>query len=578
MYENRPWLSHLGDTPASCDYPELSMYGMLKMSRDASPGAAGPDTDALIFFGRKTGRGTLEKQIERMSRVFSAIGIKKGDAVIICLPNMPQAVVSIYALNRMGAIPAPIHPLSAPGEIEAFAKCVSAETAITLDGFFRRFLAIQEKPLFRRIIVCSMKTEMGFLAGMGYSIGAGRKIKPIPFSESVLSWTELASAGKAEAPELETPDPTKADEMALILFSGGSAAEPKAIMLSNRNCNALAIQMNAAGGPVQNPGDKMLAILPIFHGFGLAVGIHAMLVNSGACVLIPRFKARGFAALIRKYRPQFMAGVPSLFDALASEKKFNKTRLDSFTGIFCGGDFLSPELKKRFDAVLRKGGCRVTLREGYGLTESVTACAMVPRDEYRDGSFGIPCPDNWLKVVRTGTEEECGAMEDGEICISGPTVMLGYLNDPASTAVALKTHRDGRTWLHTGDIGCMDHDGFFYYRQRAKRIIKTSGIAVYPSRIEEALNKHPAVRLSCVIGVPHESRGEIPRAFVALNEGYCGTEELTSSILERCKNELMPYARPRSIEYIDDMPMTRVGKVAFRELEERERRKNNELQ
>jgi long-chain acyl-CoA synthetase len=162
-------------------------------------------------------------------------------------------------------------------------------------------------------------------------------------------------------------------------------------------------------------------------------------------------------------------------------------------------------------------------------------------------------------------------MEDGEICVSGPTVMLGYYNDPAGTAEVLKKHKDGKLWIHTGDIGYMDVDGFFYFKQRAKRIIKSSGIAVYPSHVEDVLNKHPAVRISCVIGVPHESQGEVPKAYIMLNEGYKGTENLKQDIGEFCKNQLMPYSRPRSIEFIDEMPITRVGKVAFRELEERER-------
>ena len=574
MYENQPWLNHFGETPVSLDYPDLSMYGMLKKNCEQYP-----DIDALVFFGRKMRRAALAGQIAHMSRRFAQIGLKKGDTVIISLPNIPQAVVSIYALNRLGAIPAPIHPLSAAPEIESFAKLVSAKAAITIDGFYPAFAAIQARVNFKKIIVCSLKTEMGFFTKIGYSLGPGRGIKPVPysgtqarFSGTVLDWAGL-EAGK-DTPELETPDPTGADETALILFSGGSTAEPKAIMLSNRNCNALALQMNALGGPIK-PTEKMLSILPVFHGFGLAVGIHAILINGGACILVPKFRADTLAALIKKYRPQFMAGVPTLFDTLAANKKFNKIKLDSFKGLFCGGDSLSPEIKERFDAVLRKGGAGVMLREGYGLTETVTACAIVPRSEYRERSFGVPCPDNWLKVVKPGAVEECPALEDGEICVSGPTVMLGYYNDPAATAEVLKKHEDGRLWLHTGDIGCMDKDGFFYFKQRAKRIIKTSGIAVYPSHIEDVLNKHSAVRLSCVIGIPHGSRGEVPKAYIMLKDGYEGTEKLKQDIIDSCETQLIPYARPRNIEFIDEMPMTRVGKVAFRELEEREHKKGN---
>jgi len=570
MFENKPWLKFYGETPVSLDYPDISIYALLKRSCEKHA-----EMDGLIFFGQKTSRPALESQIVHLSRRFAQIGIKKGDTVIICLPNIPQAVLSFYALNRLGAISAPIHPLSATPEIESCAKLVSAKTAIVLDSFYPR-IAPLVNGVFNKIIVCSLKSEIGFFTKIGYSLGPGREVKAIPYSENILDWANLKKTGQnagEELAELEAPDPLGADEMALILYSGGSTGLPKAIMLSNRNCNALGMQMYALGCFIV-PGDKMLSILPVFHGFGLAVGIHAMLIHGGTCILIPKFKAASLIAMIKKYRPQLMAGVPTLYDALAANRKFCKAPLGSFKDFFCGGDSLSPEIKRRFDAVLKKSGTSITLREGYGLTESVTACAIVPRSEYRERSFGIPCPDNLLKVVKAGTEEECSAFEDGEICVSGPTVMLGYFNDPAATGETIKTHKDGRRWIHTGDIGCMDVDGFFYFKQRAKRIIKTSGIAVYPSHVEDVLNKHPAVRLSCVIGVPHESKGEEPKAFITLKEGYEKSEELKSKILESCKDQLMPYSRPKRIEFIDKMPMTLVGKVAFLELEELERSKH----
>jgi long-chain acyl-CoA synthetase len=297
------------------------------------------------------------------------------------------------------------------------------------------------------------------------------------------------------------------------------------------------------------------------------VGIHALLFNGGTCILVPKFNAEALVGLIKKHHPNFMAGVPTLFDSLAANPKFNRLRLGSFKGIFCGGDSLSPEIKKRFEAALRKGGSQIELREGYGLTETVTACSIVPDKLYRERTIGIPCPDNWFKVVKMDTQEECQPMEEGEICVSGPTVMLGYFNAPEATAEVLKTHEDGRLWVHTGDIGYMDQDGFFYFKQRAKRVIKTSGIAIYPSHIEDAVNKHPAVRLSCVIGITHEKYGEVPKAFILLKDGYKPTEKLKQDIIDSCKGQLLPYARPRNIEFVSEMPMTRVGKINFRELE-----------
>jgi len=582
MYESKPWLAHYGRTPATLVYPELSLFGMLKADAERHPGVA-----ALEFMGRSTSKARLLDRIVRMSRALAASGLKKGDRAIICLPNIPQAVIAFYALSRVGAIPAPIHPLSTPSEILGFATLVSASWAVTLDGFYPRFAEILRRggssgdgqpgdcPI-RKTIVCSIGGETGFPTSLGYALGPARKIAPVPYGETVLSWRGL-EARSGSVPELAEPDPLSADEPALILFSGGSTGESKAILLSNRNCNALAIQTDAAGGPIL-PGDAILSILPMFHGFGFAVGIHAILVHGGTCVLVPRFKAGALAPLVRRHRPAFLAGVPTLFDALAADPEFSRTPLGSFKGIFCGGDSLSPETKYRFEAVLKRNGCGADLREGYGMTESVTASILMPQGEYRERSIGLPYPDMLAKVVRPGTTEECAAMEEGEICVTGPTIMLGYLDDPEATAQVLKAHPDGRTWLHSADIGCMDSDGFFYFRQRAKRIIKTSGIAVYPSQVEDVLNKHPAVRLSCVIGVPHPTQVEVPKGFVTLNEGYSATSELEKELIDHCRRQLIPHSCPRRIEFLPELPMTRVGKVAFKTLQERETAKASAAQ
>jgi len=565
MYESKPWLARYGQVPAALDYPASSIFGMLE-----SDARRNPSLPALKFMGAAISKGRLLERVAAMSRAMSAAGIHRGDRVIICLPNIPQAVIAFYALSRIGALPAPIHPLCTPSEIVLYSRIASSRWAITLDGFFPRFAGIigsEGGP--SRVIVCSIGGEAGFPISLGYALGPGRKIAPVPYNETVLSWRRLEAAA-AEAPELGEPDPLGPDDPALILFSGGSTGEPKAIMLSNMNCNALAAQTNAAGGPI-SPGDSMLSILPMFHGFGLAVGIHAILAHGGCCVLVPRFKASELAALVRKHKPAFMAGVPTLYDALSADPRFRETDLSSFKGIFCGGDSLSPETKYRFEEVLRMNGCSAALREGYGMTESVTANMLMPAGEYRERSIGLPYPDMIAKVVRPGTTEECGPMEEGEICVSGPTVMLGYLGDEEATAEVLRAHPDGRTWLHSGDVGCMDEDGFFYFRQRAKRIIKTSGIAVYPTQVEDALNKHPAVRLSCVIGVPHPTQVEVPKGFVTLNEGFAASEGLERELIEHCKERLIPHSCPRRIEFLPELPMTRVGKVAFKTLEERER-------
>ncbi len=563
MYEKKPWLKFYGATPPTLSYPPMTMSGALhEKAREL------PAPTALIYMGARISHAALDRRIQGMSRALGAAGMKRGDHVLVCLPNVPQAVIVFYALNRLGAVPAMIHPLSAPSEIRGYATQTSCTWAVTLDAFYPRFAEIRGQTRLAHMVICRADDCMGPFLKLGFALTEARKIAPIPSDPSLLKWKELERQGRT-APELAAPDPLSPDELALFLFSGGTTAASKAIMLSSTNCNVLAVQTNAAGGPIL-PGDSMLSILPMFHGFGLAVGIHAILIQGGTCVLVPRFTADGLAALVKKYRPAYMAGVPTLFDALASNPRFAKAPAGSFKGLFCGGDSLSRQTKERFEEVVKRVGCTTPLREGYGLTESVTANMLMPRDHYREGSMGIPYPDMLGKVVRPGTMEEAAPGEDGEICVSGPTLMLGYLDDPDETAVTLRRHDDGLLWLHTGDIGTMDEDGFFYFKQRVKRIIKTSGISVYPSQIEDVLNKHPAVRLSCVIGVPHPTKLQVPKGFVTLNDGWKANPDLEQELIEHCRKELMPHSCPRGIEFRDRLPLTLVGKVAYRALEAQE--------
>ena len=360
-----------------------------------------------------------------------------------------------------------------------------------------------------------------------------------------------------------------ADDPAVILYSGGTTGTTKGILLTNRNFNALAAQIVATNTFFQ-PGDKMLAIMPMFHGFGLGVSIHSMMANGGRCILIPRFTPDTYADLLRKHQPNLIAGVPSLFEALLRVKKMEGVDLGCLKGVFSGGDSLSVELKKRFDAFLAEHGATVQVREGYGTTECVTASCLTPMHQFREGSIGLPFPDMYYKIVRPGTEEEVPYGQEGEICIAGPTVMVKYVNHPEETAQTLRTHADGMTWVHTGDLGMMDEDGFIYFRQRIKRMIVTNGYNVYPSQIENILDGHEYVQMSCVIGVPDPIKIQRVKAFVMLKPGYQPTEACRQAILEHCRRHIAKYAMPGEIEFREELPKTLVGKVAYRKLEEEE--------
>lgn len=418
------------------------------------------------------------------------------------------------------------------------------------------------------MILTSVKDALSPVKKKGYYLVEGRKIKKVPSNAEIIWWEKFLLDGKKYHGTFHAE--RKAEDPAVILYSGGTTGTMKGILLSNLNFNALSQQIIATN-PIYKPGDKMLAVMPIFHGFGLGVCIHTILSNGGRVLLIPRFNPESYAKLLKRHKPNFIAGVPTLYEALLRIKSLDRVDLSCLKGVFSGGDSLSIELKKRFDAFLKSHGATIKVREGYGMTECVTASCLTPVNREKEGSIGLPFPDTFYKIVKPGTEEEVPYGEEGEICIAGPTVMMEYINNPEETANTLRRHKDGLTWVHSGDLGMMDEEGFVYFRQRIKRMIITSGYNVYPSQIENVLDAHELVHMSCVIGVPDPYKMQKVVAYVMLKPDVkISHEEAERILLDYCKKHVAKFAMPSRIEFRENLPKTLVGKVAYRVLEEEE--------
>ena len=558
-----PWRKYYGATPASLEYPHKTMYEMI-----ASAAKRKPDHVAYVFMGKKTTYSEFMKRIDAAAKGLYKMGIRKGDKVTICMANTPQALDCFYALNRIGAIPNMIHPLSAAQEIAFYLNFSRSKAILTLDQFYEKVASIQpqlENPT--KILIAKVADELPIPLNVLYPMTkAARAVKKLPKTGCTL-WYDMVRAGKnVKLP----PISNRYDECGAILYSGGTTGTTKGIMLSNLNFNALGLQTIAASGfTMDEISDmKMLSVMPVFHGFGLGIGIHTALIAGGTCILIPQFNVKIYAETLVKQKPNLIPGVPTLFEALLRAENLEGADLSFLKGIFSGGDSLSPELKRKVDAFLKDHGCTEQIREGYGTTECVTASCLTPKDYARQGSIGVPFPDTFYKIVEPGTTNEVEANTEGEICISGPTVMLGYMDNPEETKQTLRRHYDGRIWLHTGDLGHMDQDGFVYFRQRIKRMIITSGYNVYPSQLENIIDGHEKVLLSCVIGVKDPYRVQKVKAYVVPMPGVEPTEELKKEILDYCSGRIAKYAMPREIEFRKELPKTLVGKVAYRVLEE----------
>ena len=554
-----PWVKFYGNTPSSIDYPHTTMYQQL-----AATARVYPDHFAYSFMGKKTTfRGFLER-IAAAAKGLHAMGLRKGDRITICMANTPQALDCFYACNRIGVIPNMIHPLSAAKEIAFYLNFSKSKAIVTLDQFYGKVASILpelDNPC--RVLIAKVKDELPFPLSLLYPLTKGGR-HPLP-KEGYDLWYDIVAAGKgATLPE----DTGRYDDCGAILYSGGTTGTTKGIMLSNLNFNALGLQTIAASGFGSVAGMKMLSIMPVFHGFGLGIGIHTALIGGATCVLVPQFSVKVYSDTLLKEKPQLIPGVPTLFEALLRAEALQDADLSFLKGIFSGGDSLSPELKKKVDAFLKEHGCSEQIREGYGTTECVTASCLTPKDYARSGSIGVPFPDTFYKIVKPGTTEELPANTEGEICLSGPTVMLGYMDNEEETRQTLRRHGDNRIWLHTGDLGHMDQDGFVYFRQRLKRMIITSGYNVYPSRLENIIDGHEKVLLSCVIGVKDPYRVQRVKAYIVPMPGIEPNEALKQEILDYCASRIAKYAMPREIEFRTELPKTLVGKVAYRVLEE----------
>ena len=554
-----PWRNYYGSTPASLNYPNLTMYQLLRQTARQYP-----DTVAYDFKGKQTTYKTFLESIDAAARGLAAMGIQKGDRVTICMPNSPQALQCFYGLNRIGAIPNMIHPLSAAQEIAFYLKVSGSKAILTLDQFYDKVAQVipqLETPC--TVLIAKIADALPFPLNVLYPLTKAGK-HPLPKTGYTL-WTDMVARGKnTQLPE----DTGKATDCGAILYSGGTTGTTKGIMLSNLNFNALGLQTIAASGFGSVHGMKMLSVMPIFHGFGLGIGIHTALIGGATCILVPQFSVSEYADILKKQKPNLIPGVPTLFEALLRAPALENADLSFLKGIFSGGDSLSPELKKKVDAFLKEHGCTEQIREGYGTTECVTASCLTPKDYARSGSIGVPFPDVFYKIVVPGTNEEVEANIEGEICISGPTVMLGYMDNPEETANTLRQHGDGRIWLHTGDLGYMDQDGFVYFKLRIKRMLITSGYNVYPTQLENIIDGHEKVLLSCVIGIKDAYRGQKVKAYVVPMPGVEPTEELRQELLAYCGAHIAKYAIPREIEFRTELPKTLVGKVAYRVLEE----------
>ncbi|MEE1011463.1 MAG: AMP-binding protein, partial [Acutalibacteraceae bacterium] len=449
-------------------------------------------------------------------------------------------------------------------EIREHINRVNSKILLCVDICAEKIANIIDKTTLKKVIYASAGESMPFIMKKLYALKCIKNYKYDKSDRRYIAWKDFAAKARKIPEHIPTTEENK--EVSVILHSGGTTGTPKDIMLSNYNFNAFGIQAVLTLRDV-SAGDKILAILPIFHGFGLGVCVHVSFCFGTCSVLIPQFDAKKFAGILKKHKPTMIFGVPTLYDALLKSKGTDKIDFSFLKYAVSGGDTLPEKLEASVNEFLASHNSKIKICEGYGMTEGLAALSLSVGDDYKSRTIGKPLIGTHMCIVEPGTTNVLPAGEDGELCVSGPTVMIGYRNNPEETENTLRTHADGRVWLHTGDMAAIDSEGFVHYKLRIKRMMITSGFNVYPTQIESVVEELDFVDKCVVVSIPHQYKKEVAKAYIVLKNGTEKSAETEEIIRAHCKKKLMHYSVPYKYEFVDLLPKTAYNKIDFMKLQ-----------
>ncbi len=543
------------------EYPECSLFAQVKKNAEKYINAP-----AIVFQNKKYSFKEFIEIVERLATALIAMGLKKGDIVSVVSPNTPQAVFMVYAINRIGAVANMIHPLLSVEEIQCFVESTESAAVFVLDAVYDKFASIEWKTEKKpKIIIAKVIDALPVWMKPLYTLKNKKKFIPNPAHDNIY-WNDLLKL--ADKSNVVLPSDTgKADDLAVIIYTGGTTGIQKGAMFNNYSFTCYAIQTLEASGLVLE-GKKCLAVLPLFHGFGIAFNVHAMLSGGTCLYLVPVYDFNKCNSLIFKKKLNFLYGVPAFFESLSRFPKMENSDLSFMEALVSGGDVLSEKLQKRINKQLEAGGAKAPIRNAYGLTESLTGCCINPIFKNVIGSVGLPCPDMEAKIVEIGTCTEVPNGTDGELCLTGPILTLGYYKNEEATKQILKKHDDGKTWLHTGDIFYKNDDEYLFFRQRIKRMIISAGYNIYLSQVENVVAECSIVKQCCAVGIDDTVLGSKLGLYVILNSKK-DEHDADNIIMNYCREHLAEYSLPHKIVLVDDFPKTKMGKVAFKTLEDK---------
>ena len=557
---DKPWLKYYSGDAVKDAIPDLTIYRYLWENNKDYPGDI-----AINYLGRKFTYEQVFQSIDKTAAAFRALNVQPGEIVTLALPSIPEALYCIYALNKIGAVANVIHPLAGQSEFIHLLNEVKTRVAVFFDGNYTIIGDAISETMVQHVVVVSISSSLPASLKILYRMKKGR-LSFAPGSK-YCTWKAFIRNGKGSSAEEYKKDCESAAE---ITHTGGTTGEPKGVVCSDKNIVSMIWQIGHILSTKRR--DSQMAVLPPFVNYSLVNAMLEPITLGCTVILIPKYEPDKFWEYIEKYPPTYISSIPPYWEVLLRTKNKRSVSLESMKYPFYGGEAMDPKMEEAINEVLIANGAPNKLAKGLGMTELVSAATLTPYNYNMINSAGIPFPRVNCMIVDPDSEEMLTYGKEGEICFTGPTLMMGYYNKPQATNEVVRAYKDGQLWLHTGDLGYITEDGVLFVTGRIKRIMITRGkdgisAKLFPDRVEKAVNSHPSVELSCVIGVPDEERIRMPKAYVVLKEGQDPSDEIKEAILARCRAELPEYMVPAGIEFRKELPRTDRGKIDFRALE-----------
>lgn len=559
---DKPWLKYYNENNIDKERLNCSAYDYMKHYNINNL-----SYNAINYMGNIITYKELLDKIDEVTKSLINLNVKSGDVVTLIMANIPENIYLFYAINRLGAVANIIDPRLKTDEIIEIVNNNKSKLVISIDSFMNKknILNIKKNSNIENIVLVNPLETLKNNKLISFAISCKEKINYHLSSKSFIRWSYFIDNGR----NVTLSDiPKYAEEKdAIMVRTGGTTGKPKIVVLSNKNLNEMANQ-HFLGEYNFNKKDLFLNFLPPFIAYGICGATHMPLVLGLENILIPKFDAKDFPELMKKYKPNVVFGGPILYEKMMNSKKTKNIDLSSLRVPVSGGDTMNIELENKINKYFEDNNCYHTIGQGYGMTEVSSSACYSKESSYVEGSVGIPLINNSISIFDTDTMEEKMINEEGEVCIKTNTMMSGYFNNEIENNNVIKIHEDGSTWVHTGDIGKMNSNGNLFVIGRMKRMIVSNGSKIFPISIESIICKNPYVESCVVVGAEHKALRHVPVAHIVLNDNNIDKEKLIDELNSEIKNELPDYYLPFIYVFRHDMPLTSIDKVDYKMLEQ----------